>query len=237
LNYWRGNDAANRQGITEIRYIIGLYNFLDGLRTNKSSLIIDNSSAAGHRLDFEMARRSIPINRSDYGAPIGEQGMEYGLSLWLPYQGVGSYLADPYTFLSGMGETAVYFFPGFGNPNDPSWAPGREMVNFYKSIRLFYLGDFYPLTPYSVSTSDWIGYQFDRPDLDGGLVHAFRREDGRHSMTIPLMALDSTATYAVINPGLTSTNFYSGAQLMNEGLKISIDARPGAALRLYQRVR
>jgi alpha-galactosidase len=236
LNYWRGNDATNRQGITEIRYIMGLYSFLDGLRTNKPSLIIDNSSAAGHRLDFEMARRCIPINRSDYGAPIGEQGMEYGLSLWLPYQGVGSYLADPYTFRSGMGETAVYFFPGFGNPNDPSWAPGRDMVNFYKSIRPYYLGDFYPLTPYSVSTSDWMAYQFDRPDLGGGVVHAFRRDDGRHSMALSLMALDPAASYAVINPDAGSTNYLSGAELMNNGLKISIDARPGAALFLYQKV-
>ena len=27
------------------------------------------------------------------------------------------------------------------------------------------LGDYYPLTPYSIQPADWIAWQFDRPDL------------------------------------------------------------------------
>jgi hypothetical protein len=51
------------------------------------------------------------------------------------------------------------------------------------------------------------------------------------------MALNAGASYAVINPDAGSTNYLSGAELMNNGLKISINARPGAALLLYQKVR
>jgi hypothetical protein len=153
-----------------------LYSFLDALRSNSPSLLIDNSSAAGHRLDFEMAKRSVFLNRSDYGKSVGNQFMEFDLSFWLPYQGLGSPSADVYTFRSGMGEAAVYFFPQFGIPNDPSWATGTKLIDQHKPVRDFFLGDFYPLTEYSTNSTAWLAYQFDRLDLNGGLVQAFRRD-------------------------------------------------------------
>jgi alpha-galactosidase len=238
LTYWRGNDAANRQGMTEASYITGLYSFFDYLRSNNPSLLIDNSSAAGHRLDFEMARRSVPLNRSDAeGNPTPDQCMEYALAFWLPYQGLGSPTADSYEFRSGMGEAAVYFFPQFGNPNDPTWAIGTHEINQFKSVRDYYLGDFFPLTQYSTNATDWLAYQFDRPDLNGGVVQAFRREASSVNFKVlPLFGLDPNATYSITNFDIPGVIIMSGLNLMSQGLPVTITTQPGAVVYSYHRM-
>lgn len=237
LNYWRGNDPTNRQGITEIKYITGLYSFLDYLRSNDPSLLIDNSSAAGHRLDFEFGRRAIPLLRTDYlWDPVGAQCMEYALSFWLPYQGQGAVALDPYDFRSGLGETAVYAF-NYGLASDPWWSKGAYLIGQYKAIKQYYLGDFYPLTPYDTNNNVWLAYQFDRPDLMGGMVQAFRRGAcDISSQTLPLFGLDPNGRYAVTNfdgPGVT---YMSGSNLMNQGLPVRIPAQPGAVIYAYHKL-
>jgi len=236
LNYWTNNDSPSRQGMTEIRYITGLYSFLDYLQSNVPSLLIDNSSAAGHRLDLEMTRRSVPLLRTDYlWDPVGAQSMEYALSLWLPYQGQGGVTYDLYAFRSGMGDTAVYAF-NYGALTDPWWAAGAAAVEQYKAVKQYFLGDFYPLTPYSVSNNVWLAYQFDRPDLGQGLVQAFRRSSAAGAaLSLPLCALEPNARYAISNFDASEVTYDYGSNLLGRGLTVSIGSQPGAALITYQK--
>ena len=37
------------------------------------------------------------------------------------------------------------------------------------------LGDYYPLTSYSLQPDHWIAWQFNRPETGDGVVQAFRR--------------------------------------------------------------
>ena len=39
----------------------------------------------------------------------------------------------------------------------------------------YMLGDYYPLTPYSLQLDHWIAWQFNRPETGDGVVQAFRR--------------------------------------------------------------
>ena len=106
LHYWRSGEAPDRQGINEIRYITGLYDFFDALAADHSHLLIDSCASGGRRLDFEMQRRSLALWRSDLcWEPTAEQCMTYALSLWMPLHGVGSISLQPYDFRSGMGST------------------------------------------------------------------------------------------------------------------------------------
>jgi alpha-galactosidase len=66
LPYWRYNDAEDRKGITEIKYMEGFYKLWDDLLQEFPGLIIDNCASGGRRLDYEALRRSIPLWRSDY---------------------------------------------------------------------------------------------------------------------------------------------------------------------------
>lgn len=53
LAMWRTPDTVDRQGITEIRYIMGLYEFFDYLLQENPDLLIDNCAGGGRRIDFE----------------------------------------------------------------------------------------------------------------------------------------------------------------------------------------
>jgi hypothetical protein len=135
-----------------------------------------------------------------------------------------------------MGEAAVYFFSGFGNPQDPSWAIGARLINQYKSVRQYYLGDFYPLAPYNTNSTGFLAYQFDRPDLSSGIVQAFgRAAGGSDSQSLQLFALDPNGQYAITNFDTTGVINMSGSDLMSQGLRVSIPSEPGAAVYLYQK--
>ena len=128
LHYWRNGEAPDRQGMNEIRYIVGLYDFFDSLQRDHPNLLIDNCASGGRRLDFEMLRRSAALWRSDHcWEGDAEQGMTYGLSLWMPLHGVGSISVDPYDFRSGMGTN---FSASFRYYSDPAiWEPAERLFS------------------------------------------------------------------------------------------------------------
>ncbi len=174
--YWRTGEPPNRVGLTEARYVAGLYDFLDFLLQEHPQLLIDNCASGGRRLDFEMMRRSVVLWRSDHcWQPEADQAKTYGLSLWLPLQGLGSISAQPYVFRSGMGSCATYAF-NFYSENEPFWKPLDRLIREEKQVRHLFAGDFHPLTPWSTNRQDFIAWQFHRPDLGEGLVQAFRRD-------------------------------------------------------------
>ena len=53
--------------------------------------------------------------------------------------------------------------------------PCGDLVAAWRSVAPYYYGDYYPLTPYSLDATDWVAWQFDCPEKDGGMVQAFRR--------------------------------------------------------------
>jgi alpha-galactosidase len=106
LPAWRKNDSVDRQGITENLYIQGHLKLWDELRRRNPGLRIDSCASGGRRNDLESMRRAVPLTRSDFQFPTMENVVEgnqchtYGLSFWIPFQGTGAYLYDPYSFRS-----------------------------------------------------------------------------------------------------------------------------------------
>lgn len=234
LNYWRQHDTEDQQGLTEIRYITGLYDFLDTLLDNHSNLVIDNCASGGRRVDFEMLRRSLVLWRSDLcWEPVAEQCATYGLSLWIPLHGVGSISLDPYHFRSGMGSN---FSLALNYYDDPSiWEPATKLLNEYIEIKHIFRGDFYPLTPYSTSQQVWIAWQFDRPDLGEGLIQAFRRlENDSTTNKFKLQGLQPDIRYELINFDTKSKLEIIGHDLTEEGLELDIENRPGSIIIKYR---
>ncbi|MCX8108227.1 MAG: alpha-galactosidase, partial [Verrucomicrobiae bacterium] len=86
LPFWQAADPPDRQGITEIRYVEGLYAFWDELLTRHPRLIIDNCASGGRRIDLETIGRATPFWRSDGPRdPIAHQCHTYGLMAWIPF--------------------------------------------------------------------------------------------------------------------------------------------------------
>jgi alpha-galactosidase len=67
-----------------------------------------------------------------------------------------------------------------------------------KENQKYWYGDYYPLSPWSMAPDAWMAYQFHRPDLDEGMVLAFRHKDCPQSeFSVKLRGLNPQRMYIV----------------------------------------
>ena len=100
----------------------------------------------------------------------------------------------------------------------------------------YFLGDYYPLTPYSVGDADWLAMQFNRPEEADGVVLAYRRPAcGEESVRLKLHGLDPAAQYEVRSLDATAAAVVSGKSLLDEGLAVKLAGKPAAAVIRYHR--
>ena len=252
LPYWRRADEPDRQGITEIRHIEGLYAFWDELLRGHPGLIIDNCASGGRRIDLETVTRSVVLWRTDYQyfEPNGYQSHTYGISLYLPSTSTGNAYPDVYSFRSSISNGLVLGL-SLIHPDIPSlWKitpPGKEKEPFpveqarllaeeFKSIRDFFFGDFHPLTPHSITDDTWIAFQFHREDLRQGIVLAFRRHKCPiTTIRLKLNGLLPTARYEVHFKDIHIKRTFIGKHL-GDGLDVTIEGAPGSSLIIYRQL-
>ncbi len=246
LPYWRGNDSADRQGITEIRHVEGYLAYWDELRRRHPGLRIDSCASGGRRNDLETLRRAVPLLRSDYqsfegdpGYAPGNQGHTYGLSSWIPYYGQGAYYSDRELLYS----VRSYLSPAFGLCADIrkpgiDWALIRRIADQWRRVAPSFLGDFYPLTPYRLGRGVWGGWHVDLPEEGKGFVQMFRREYSAYETArFPLRGLDVNARYEVVDlDDANQPREIAGRELTEEGLVVTLGKKPAAGLLVYHRV-
>jgi len=239
LPFWRNNDAPDRQGYTEAKHIEGLYQFWDELLERHPHLEIDNCASGGRRIDLEMIRRSVPLWRSDLQCcpdydPVGSQSQTFGLSYWLPLNATGSRdVGDTYDFRSALatGTNNGWRLDSKDFPTD--W--GRKMIDQAVMLRDFFLGDFYPLTNYSLSNDVWLAYQLDRPDMKQGAILVYRRAKSSYTTAMfKLCSLDPRKQYRVTFLDGGSTRKISGRTLMETGLEVSLPSAPASEIITYK---
>jgi len=246
LPLWQANDAPDRQGVTEVRYVAGLYAFLGELRCRFPHLLIDNCASGGRRLDFEMMRYSVPLWASDmqcFPDYLTERNQQliHGLACWLPQFAFGTqdHVGDTYHFRSTMAAGInIHLFTYERCPIDPAYPYGwlRERLAEYHRAKVFFSGDFYPLTDQSQSAKDWTVYQFNRPDLNEAMLMAFRREDSPFAAAgLGLKNLDPAETYTIEDVDGQTTFSASGAALMSEGLAVEIGKKRDCRLYFLSR--
>jgi alpha-galactosidase len=236
LGYWRAHDTPDRQGITENHHVTGYLAFWDELLRRHPGMLIDSCASGGHRNDLETMRRSVPLLRSDYiFDPIGEQGHTYGLASWIPYYGTGFIDFDTYIFRSTMCPNTTLSCDA--RRHDIDWPLLRKLIAQWRSVAPNMLGDYYPLTRYSLDADSWMAWQFDRPEAGDGMVQAFRRKDSVfETARFALRGLDRHAAYLVRDLDAPRGRRMTGADLLDRGVPVTIPARPGAAVVTYRRV-
>ncbi|HNT37357.1 MAG TPA: alpha-galactosidase, partial [bacterium] len=229
LVFWRANDTQDRQGITEIRHVEGYFKMWDELLRRHPGMLIDSCASGGRRNDLETLRRAVPLLRSDYiFDAVGEQCHTYGLSFWIPFNGTGFIEIEPYLVRSMM--AAKFTLGSDVRRKDLNYNLLRKLIAEWREISDYFLGDYYPLTRYSLAEDAWMAWQFNRVDLASGVVQAFRRKESTaFGSQFKLHDLEPEATYVVKNfDNDGRTEEYSGAELMGSGLRIVIDERPAA---------
>jgi len=258
LPYWKAADAPDRIGMTEIRYIEGLYRIWDELLGRDPKLMLEGCSSGGRRMDLESLSRCHTYWKSDlYGFCHANQGHAYGASLYLP----GNYLNTPLFSPGGDGYAAPHYvdrntLDGALPLSDPyafrstlggalclGWDPrlpafdrelAAEWLEQFRKLRHLVVGDFYPLTPYTTQPEDWIAYQFHREDLREGMVVVFRREHSKSaSAELALRAIQANHTYEVSFEDLGEQRPLSGEELQRP-MEVTIDQAPGSELILYR---
>jgi len=257
LPYWRSADPPDRQGITEIRHIEGLYKLWDELLRRHPGLIIDNCASGGRRIDLETISRSVMLWRTDYQyfEPNGQQCHTYGISFYLPTTATSCGYPNAHLFRSAMGNGMGIWVPW--NPNAPyeiyrqflptmvDWEPtkpfpmelAKGLVEEFRKAREFFYGDYYPLSPYSTSDDAWIAYQFHREDLKGGIALIFRRQNcPQGDLLIKFKGLNPSARYELLisdDELEKKRRVLTGKRLM-EGITLTIEQAPGSLLIFYK---
>ena len=242
LGFWRRNDAPDRQGITEIRHIEGLYAMWDDLRARHPGLVIDLCASGGRRIDLEALTRGVPLWHSDMqcnGKPglSADQLQNAGLWRWVPMHGCGNFAYEPaYAFRSAMTAGNI-LVPGnaqgrLSTADADTEEVVRRTVAIYRKLRPFMVGDFYPLFSHSESGAVWFGYQFHRPDLNAGAVILFRREKSPEAaQPVRLHDIDPKRSYEVSFEDTPEKRRVVGKVL--SALPVEIPAVPGSAIMYY----
>jgi alpha-galactosidase len=237
LSFWRANDAEDRQGMTEMKHVVGYLAYWDELRRRHPDMLIDSCASGGRRNDLETLRRAVPLLRSDYIIePVGNQGHTYGISFWMPYYGTGSGAVDTYMLRSVLCPSFTACFDM--RRSDLDFDLLRRVLGQWRQYADDYFGDYYPLTPYSLDSGTWIAWQFNRPEEGTGVIQAFRRSDSIYEQIRPkLSGLDAESRYELSELDTGKATEMTGRELWDTGVAINIAQQPGSAVITYREKR
>jgi alpha-galactosidase len=241
LEYWRKNEAEDRQGINENLHVQGYLKYWDDLLARNPGLWIDSCASGGRRNDLETMRRAVPLHYSDYGYGYHAIKLSFHQTLfeWLPYfkdvtlswdidkPGRFDKQVDSYAYHCAMAPMLALGLDI--KRDDYDFAESRQMIAVWRrAAGLILYGDYYPHTPFRRSPDQWVAWQFDRPEKGNGFVQAIRLPAAQEeTLTIHPKGLDSSLTYVFENGESGETREIKGRDLLVSGFAFSLPARSG----------
>jgi len=249
VEFWRAADAPDRQGMTEIRWVEGLYAFWDELKRRHPDLVIDVCASGGRRIDLETISRCLPLWRTDFpNNNTGKQCHTYGILRWVPLNSTatGNLGNDTiYDLRSSMCSGLVFGLFDDGVHTQPQkdyvgfpFDRVKKVLGRQRKIESYFYGDYYPLTEYSQAEDAWEAYQLDLADKQEGLIVVLKRPRSDYvSALFPLRALDHYGFYEISNLDTGKRWIASGSKLVEQGLELALLNKPDSALILYRRIR
>lgn len=244
LPYWRNGDEAERKGISEIKYINGLYRLWDALLEKFPHLLIDDCASGGRRIDVETMKRSVPLWRSDFQCTVNSdiealQCHTQCFGAWLPYSGVGAGRScDAYrvrsAYSAGVNFAAFFSEKDALKEDDERIGFLKKYVAEAKKVRPYFSEDFYPLTEVSDAPDVWCANQFHRPNENDGMIQVFRREKAPYETArFQMRGLNKNADYLICDAD-GGEFVMSGAELMEIGVEIRILQKRTAKIFFYE---
>lgn len=203
LPHWRAADPPSREGITEIRYVTGLYRMWDDIRERFPRLLIDNCASGGRRIDLETNTRSLPLWRSDHndnnqvqGDTTADQSMTMGLTPFMPLNAGPVWRADPYYWrCASVGGPVPYW-----DPRGTTYLPEdvKLAVAESRDLRPYSLDDFWWLSENDLYPRGWAAYQFHRPLQNDGYALFYRRPNSPYgALDVSLRGLAPDRSYRI----------------------------------------
>jgi alpha-galactosidase len=236
LANWRDNDAPDRRGITEMKYIEGLYAYWDAIRAARPDVLMEECASGGRRIDLETIRRFQIHQKSDHWFDnLTDQASLYALSQYLPNGLISVPLnrLDDSSFHSAMASSLITGWIA----DDPKFdrARAKAIAETYRRVRHLLSGDWYGLTGHNRDETKWLASQYDRPDLGEGMVLVFRRAKcTEDSLTLRLSGLQKGARYALVYTTTGQTSVATGEALA-AGLAVTLKSAPSSELITYRK--
>ncbi len=230
------HDAKDREGITQIRHITGMYRMWDELLARRPQMLIDNCSSGGRRIDIETLRRTVAFFRSDYQCGFNAnadvlQAHNAGISRLLPYTGCTAKMSDVYSLRSAYSSShgVAYWNAIFQKEEKVDWASAKKCCDEYLRIRKYFPCDFYNHGSAGLDPTAWAIWQYNDPEKGEGVVLAFRRAESPSSRAaISLKGLPEDSVLQV-------ENLDTGAKSTIAGdLEISLPERRSSTVILYR---
>ena len=118
------------------------------------------------------------------------------------------------------------------------WTQYRRLMAQSRKATEYLLGDYYPLTPYSLDPSLWMAWQFDRPEQGRGMIQAFRRDESPYETArFSLHGLEPDARYVISDIDSGQSRKMTGRELTAPGLSVAAPTRPSAVVLFYEKER
>ncbi len=135
---------------------------------------------------------------------------------------------DTYQVRSAYSAGLVFSLNEFGindySSPDINWEWYRSRIDEARRLRLYFNGDFYPLTPNVFNLDAWLVYQLILPEEQKGALLAFRRPmSGMTSGCFCLNGLNSAETYEFEDADSGKIKKMKGKDLLTQGFPLSIN--------------
>jgi len=206
LEAWYAADAPDRVGITEIRYVEGLYALWDRILAAHPGILIDNCASGGRRIDLETMRRSVPLWRSDY-LMDDAAGPKKDIINQIQGWGLGHWIADHLGLIKTFEAYALRstlstgFMPYRVLPTDkqdPEYADAVAAIAENKRLRSLLAEERIGLIAPDLEKEAWAAYQHHRHSDASGIIVALRGPGAdSDSVTLSPDHIDANATYQV----------------------------------------
>jgi len=209
---WREMDEEERQGVSEIKHINGLWRFWQALHERYPNMLMENCASGGRRMDYVMMSWAHSYCRDDAHMVKDCDELTQNITLtstpYIPFTGGETFTVpvyDSYAFLSRLGAGTVFTPTDFNGmfierePEEKEMKWFDTMLQTASRVRPYFMGDFYALTDPAANGSDvFCAYQCHDPKSDAGFYVIFRRAEcpERH-FQLRLNAIIPAAQYDV----------------------------------------
>jgi alpha-galactosidase len=236
LPYWLHSDAPDRQGITEMKYVAGLYEYWDRIANTWPNSLREECASGGRRIDLETIIRMHIHQKSDYWFDNEvDQASIWGLSQYLPNSTIMAPLnrLDDYSFHSALATSLCLGW--IADAPDFDLKRAQELADRYRRVRHLLIGGWYPLLPYTRDPQHWMAAQYHRPDLGEGMALVFRHAESPYpAVELQLHGLDPAATYDLEFQTTGQKARATGAELMTRWRAV-IEERGKSELIVYRK--
>ena len=239
---WTEADEKTRKGITENLYVQGYLALWDKIIERYPSIYMDSCASGGGRNDLETMKRAVPLHYTDWFDGNHEDydmkgKMTQALFAWFPYFKNEIYeTTNMYKVRMNYAPLSLMNLNGLLYANT-DWTYTKRGYDEFEQIRDYFYADYYQLFEWESKADRWNGWEFYDPATASGYASMFCHEATSNlTETVKLKGLDPEKTYRITDfDGLIDVTA-TGAQLMEQGITVTVPEQPYAVVMLINPV-